>query len=87
MFMLQAFLSTRSPELVGFGETDILSGIFKVLFILSIFFYIVFAVIVIRQVQIMKNTLITPVSPLILFLSILHLLMAVGILLLFLIIL
>lgn len=87
MVLLQAFFVPTTGPLAEFGEVNILSMVFKVLFILSVLFYVVFAVIAIRQVQIMKNTLITPVSPLILFASILHLLAAFGILLLFFVIL
>lgn len=87
MILFQTFLAPGSPTLLGVTEAGILSAIFKVLFLLSVSFYIVFAVIVIRQVQIMKNTLITAISPVILMASILHLLLAVGILFLFFIIL
>lgn len=87
MMLFQTLLIPGGSPLAAIQEVDILSGIFKVLFILSILFYIVFAVIVIRQVQIMKNTLITPVSPVILFASIIHLLIAIGVLFLFFIIL
>jgi hypothetical protein len=83
MMHFQLLLSQNTPGLVGVSEVGILSAIFKVLFLLSVAFYIVFAVIVIRQVQIMKNTLITSVSPVILMASILHLLFALGILILF----
>ncbi|MDQ5951142.1 MAG: hypothetical protein QG639_419 [Patescibacteria group bacterium] len=83
MTFFQVMLSSNPGAIANFQQIDILSGIFKVLFLLSVFFYVIFAVIVIRQVQIMKNTLITPVSPVILLASILHLLVAVGILFLF----
>lgn len=83
MSLFQIVLGSNTSAISSFQQIDILSGIFKVLFILSVFFYVIFSVIVIRQVQIMKNTLITPVSPVILWASILHLLVAVGILFLF----
>ena len=71
----------------NYDENALLIGVFKLLFILVAAFYVLFAVIVVRQVQIMKNTLITPVSPILLVLSILHLLLAIGVLLLFIVIL
>lgn len=87
MVLFQTLLTTTPPTLLEINQVNILEGIFKVLFILSVVFYIVFAVIVIRQVQIMKNTLITPISPLIMFFSVVHLLLAAGVLFLFFIIL
>lgn len=87
MILFQTLLSPNNPRLNSINEASLLNGLFKVMFLLSIVFYIIFAVIVIRQVQIMKNTLITPVSPLILLLSILHLILAIAILFLFIIIL
>lgn len=83
MLVFQTLLSPTTSRLVNIDQVALLSGVFKVLFLLSVVFYMVFAVIVIRQVQIMKNTLITPVSPLIMLLSIIHLALTVVIFLLF----
>ncbi len=71
----------------NFDENALLVGVFKILFIAIALFYVVFAVIVIRQVQIMKNTLITPISPVLLIAGFIHLLLAIGVLLLFFVIL
>lgn len=87
MMLFQTVLATSAQDFVSFSQDGLLSLVFKVLFLLSVLFYCIFAVIVIRQVQIMKNTLITPISPLILLFSILHLVLAVGVFLLFLVIL
>lgn len=65
------------------GESMILTGLFKFLFILTMICYAAFSVVVIRQVQIMKNTLITPISPIFLTLAIFHTLAAVFVLGLF----
>lgn len=86
-FLLQTLLSPSLNGQLIVDETAIIDFVFKLLFMLSVIFYIVFAVIVIRQVQIMKNTLITPVSPLLMLLSILHLIAALLILGLFFVIL
>lgn len=86
-FLLQTLLSPGLNNQVIVDESVIIDFVFKLLFMLSVLFYIVFAVIVIRQVQIMKNTLITPVSPFLMLLSILHLIAALLILGLFFVIL
>lgn len=85
-FLFTAFAATPVDGLL-INESMILTSVFKLLFILSVLFYIVFAFIVIRQVQLMKNTLITPISPLLMTVSILHLLGAIVVLALFFVIL
>lgn len=88
--LLQLIIQNDGP-IGSFGgsvdENALLIGVFKLLFILVSFFYVMFAVIVVRQVQIMKNTLITPISPVLLILSILHLIISVIIFALFILVL
>ncbi|HQM15598.1 MAG TPA: hypothetical protein PLM16_00090 [Candidatus Woesebacteria bacterium] len=55
----------------------ILLLIFKLLLDVGGVLYLVFAVVVVRQISIMKKTLITPLSPLISLLGYLHLLFAI----------
>ena len=45
----------------------------KAIFVLLLVFYLVFAIIILRQVQIMSNTLVTPFSPILRFVAIFHL--------------
>jgi hypothetical protein len=61
---------------------DLLLNGVRVLFYIGFFFYIVFAFIALRQIEIMRKTVITPFSPVVLLLGFLHLLVAVGALLL-----
>lgn len=62
---------------------DFLLGAFKFFLILSALIYMVFAFVILRQVKVMKSTLITPFSPVIRTLGILHLALAGGVLVLF----
>ncbi len=56
----------------------------KVLFIIGAILYVFFSFIVVRQIQVMRNSVITPFSGFIQLLGILHLLFAFGVLILFL---
>ncbi len=89
--LFQQLITQNTDPLHTFGgnfdENALLVGVFKLLFIAITLFYVVFSVIVIRQVQIMKNTLITPFSPVLLVVGFIHFLLAVGALLLFFVIL
>jgi hypothetical protein len=57
--------------------TETLESIFKIFFIISSGLYLIFAIVMVRQVQIMKNTLITDFSPKIKVLALVHLAAAV----------
>ena len=57
-------------------ETQILPGFFKVLFVLAVFLYLVFAFVVTRQIKIMRSTVITPFSPVVRIIGYVHLLIA-----------
>lgn len=61
-----------------------LLGFIKLLFILAGILYVVFSLIVVRQVHIMKNTLITSFSSVILVFGYIHLVIALAVLLFFL---
>lgn len=53
-------------------------SMFKIFFIIGGFLYLIFAVVVIRQIAIMKKSLITPLSPFITTLGYVHLLITLG---------
>ncbi|MEX0895883.1 MAG: DUF5657 family protein [Patescibacteria group bacterium] len=83
--LLQFVLDTGSSMFAfpAIDQSSILISLFKFLFILTALCYSVFAVIVVRQIQIMKNTLITSFSPIIFFVGFAHLLVALFVLGLF----
>lgn len=62
------------------GIFDFLSAvfIFRAFFVLLLIFYIVFALIIFRQTQLMSKTLPTTLSPILMFIAILHLGIAVA---------
>ncbi len=62
---------------------NLLEALFKNCFILGAIIYIVFAVVVIRQIAVMKKTVSTSFSPVIQTLGYIHLAAAVGVLLFF----
>lgn len=68
-------------------STDALFFGLKLLFLLAFFLYVIFAFIAARQIQIMRNTIMTSFSSLLQIVGYLHLAFAVGVFLLFLIIL
>lgn len=55
----------------------LLSGV-RILFYLGFVFYVIFAFIALRQIEMMRKTVITPFSPVMLILGLLHLLAAIG---------
>jgi len=61
--------TTITPELLVQG----LNQVFKLFFVASAILYLVFALLVVRQIDLMKKTLITPISPAITTLGIIHL--------------
>lgn len=58
---------------------------FKWAFIIGAGFYVIFAFVVLRQISVMKKTLITPFSPKIATLGYFHMAFAVGMFLIFLV--
>ena len=80
--MLQVMLASGSftglpPEAALF-----LVLMLKVLFIVAALLYLVFAFVVVRQIQVMKGTVVTPFSPVVQLIGFIHLFMALGALLL-----
>lgn len=76
---------------IGLSQTALdgalLLAVFKILFVAVAVLYVAFAFVVTRQIKIMRTTLITSFSPLVRVLGYAHLLMAIGVLALFLLIL
>lgn len=68
-------------------DGSLLLSLFQFLFIIVAILYIAFAFVVTRQIKIMRTTLITSFSPLVRVIGYAHLLIAVGVLVLFLLIL
>ncbi|NCN83087.1 MAG: hypothetical protein GW947_03920 [Candidatus Pacebacteria bacterium] len=75
--------------MIGFDLNDLLNQgsilltVFKFFFIVSAALYCMFAIVVVRQVVIMKNTLLTTFSPILQIVGYAHLALAVFVLLLF----
>lgn len=82
-FMLQTTVFTLDNVFIfdNFVLDNFIFGLFKNLFIIGGIFYVIFAIVIIRQIQIMNRTLITTFSPVVRLLGYLHLIFAVGILL------
>ena len=78
------FLQTTvmfDPQMtIGSGFAD---SVVKMLFLICFFFYVIFAFVVVRQVNIMRKTLITPFSPVLTTMGYIHLAVSVFFLVLF----
>ncbi len=70
---------TDGGGLMGFFTMAVL---IKISILLILFFYAIFALLIVRQVDLMSRTLITPISPLIKAFSIIHAGFAIGFLVL-----
>lgn len=74
------------PKVMNFGENFLefnLSGglIVKVFFVLFLVFYVIFSLMILRQVQLMERTLPLPLSPILTFLAIIQIGVALALLL------
>lgn len=63
-----------TPDLIA----ETLAQGFKIMFTVSAVLYLIFALLVLRQIDLMKKTLITPFSPFVTTLGLIHLASAVG---------
>lgn len=63
-------------------DLNLLVPFFRLAILLILIFYAIFALLIVRQVDLMSKTLITPVSPIIKAVSILHAGFAIGFVLL-----
>jgi hypothetical protein len=66
------------PVVTPDSITLVLLGGVRILFYLGFVFYVIFAFIALRQIEMMRKTVITPFSPVMLILGLLHLLAAIG---------
>lgn len=86
--MIQVLLQTPLITNTGFGTLPVgisdfvLLGV-KTLFIIGALLYLVFAFVVTRQIQVMRSTVITPFSPAVQLLGLVHLVLALAVLILF----
>jgi hypothetical protein len=62
MTFFQFAFSVDDPN-PGLFDGEIVVGVFKLLFVLFAFLYLIFAFVVTRQIKVMRTTLITPFSP------------------------
>lgn len=85
--LLQLTISLGGPILSPESGESLLLVLFKILFVLAAFLYVLFSFVVIRQISLMRKTLITPFSPILSILGWLHSLIAIIVLLIFIIIL
>lgn len=85
--MLLQILLSPSNSLFTANIEDLTLLVFKVMFILAAFLYVLFSIVVVRQISIMRSTLITHVSSILTLLGYVHLLMSIIVLFLFIIIL
>jgi hypothetical protein len=81
MILQALFFSEPSSQSLN----QLVNAVFKNCFILGAIFYIIFSVVVIRQIAIMKKTVKTSFSPVVQLLGYIHLFLALSVLLLFLV--
>jgi hypothetical protein len=86
MLQTTVFVGNPGPVLPDTASAFIYLGL-KALFILGAMIYLIFAFVVTRQIHVMRSTVTTPQSGLMQLLGILHLLLAFGVLILFIMIL
>lgn len=85
--LLQLTISLGEPLFSPESGESLLLVLFKILFVLASFLYVLFSFVVIRQISLMRKTLITPFSPVLSILGWLHSVIAIIVLLIFIIIL
>lgn len=67
---------------VNFFNSEVLISILKLAILIILVFYALFALLIVRQVDLMSKTLITPVSPVLKAFSIIHAGVAIGLIVL-----
>ncbi|HYD34945.1 MAG TPA: DUF5657 family protein [Vitreimonas sp.] len=82
--LLQTNFGLVSPPLLNTEAAGVALGVIKLMFIVAGLLYVTFAVIVTRQVHVMKNTLMTTFSPMVQLLGYIHLVVAILVLVFFL---
>ena len=69
-------------EVTNFFDSEAVLVFLKAVFLLILFFYAIFSLIIVRQVDLMSKTLITNISPVVKALAIIHAGFAVGLIIL-----
>ncbi len=86
--LLQLQLGTGAvtdPILINLTNSPIFLGFFKILFIIGAVLYVIFSFVVIRQIAIMRQTVMTAFSQVIQLIGYIHFIIAIAVLLLFII--
>ncbi len=83
--MLQLILGTDTGLFDPAQTQVLLLDFVKILFIIASLIYLVFAFVIVRQIQVMRSTVITPASGLMQILGFSHLVFAFAVLVLFII--
>lgn len=78
--MLFQLLLDSSDTLFVSDLGSLTSIVFKILFILGAFLYVLFSIVVVRQISIMRSTLVTDYSAILTTLGYIHLLLSIGVL-------
>jgi hypothetical protein len=85
--LLQLQLTTGNDLIFQLTNTAIFTGLVKLLFIIGAILYVIFSFVVVRQITLMRQTVITSLSSVLQLLGYLHFVFAVGVVILFFIIL
>lgn len=66
------------PVIPDIQLDSVILGIVKTLFFAGFGLYLIFAVIALRQIGLMRKTVVTPLSPIVQLIGIAHLVLAIG---------
>lgn len=77
--MLQLVLGDTDFLLAPGQAQLLLFDVVKILFVIAALLYLVFSFVVVRQIQVMRNTLLTPASTVIQIFGLIHLVFALGV--------
>ncbi len=76
---LQLAISTFPFDTFNHLSVDaVVFNFIKILFLIGFFLYVLFAFLAVRQIEEMRRTVVTPLSPIIQIVGYVHLLLAVG---------
>jgi hypothetical protein len=81
--LLQLQMRTGDDLIFQLTNAPLFTGFVKFLFIIGALLYVAFSFVVVRQITLMRQTIITSLSPLLQILGYVHLLFAIGVVLLF----
>ena len=78
MFLLLTAATFSTTQLSTANVSNIVFNVIKFAFLIGCFLYILFAFLAVRQIEEMRRTVVTPLSPIIQVVGYLHLLLAIG---------